>query len=206
MVVELIKQLVLRADKLQVDGIIQMIQEWAREGQVLRQQAALHLLCIVVDTIGERISRYGPALLQTIIPVVEAHKRFEGAGAVNVLKDEEEEDSSEVDEGGAVAADAMDANLDENLDAQAPVAPSSAQGEAAAHDIWLQQGIFGEESHSGTADDSTNSWQVLYFAVFSFEKLELRCPALLRDPAAMPLTRLICGATALLHCHPWVRH
>jgi hypothetical protein len=32
---QLIKQLVVRASKQQVDGIVQMIQEWSREGQVL---------------------------------------------------------------------------------------------------------------------------------------------------------------------------
>jgi len=31
---QLIKQLVVRASKQQVDGMVQMLQEWAREGQV----------------------------------------------------------------------------------------------------------------------------------------------------------------------------
>jgi hypothetical protein len=36
---QLIKQLVVRATKQQVDGIVQMIQEWSREGQVLPPRA-----------------------------------------------------------------------------------------------------------------------------------------------------------------------
>ena len=64
MVVQLIKQLVTRAPKQQVDGIVKMVQEWGREGQLLRQQASLHLMCIVIDALGERAMRYGAALLQ----------------------------------------------------------------------------------------------------------------------------------------------
>ncbi len=217
---QLIKQLVVRASKQQVDGIVQMLQEWAREGQVrnwflllhqhvvlmwllqvLRQQAALHLLCIVVDAIGERVMRYGPALLHAIVPVLEANNR-KGAGASgDAAADDadEEEDGDDAHDGGDDAAD-EGGNVDVGEDAGAAVDGGAAA--APNQDSWLQQGIFGEETHSGPSGNS--DWQVLYFAVFAFEKIELNCPALLRQAAAAPLTRLMCGATALLHSHPWV--
>jgi hypothetical protein len=218
---QLIKQLVVRASKQQVDGMVQMLQEWAREGQVnwslllhphvvlmwllqvLRQQAALHLLCIVVDAIGERVMRYGPALLHAIVPVLEANNRKGAAASGDAAAEDsdEEEDADDARDGGVDAAD-EGVNADDGEDAGAAVHGGAAA--APNQDSWLQQGIFGEETHSGPSGNS--DWQVLYFAVFAFEKIESNCPALLRQAAAAPLTRLMCGATALLHSHPWVRH
>ena len=52
----------------------------------------MHLLCIVVDAIGERVMRYGTSLLQTIVPVLEANNRGGSrATAREDLKEEEEE-------------------------------------------------------------------------------------------------------------------
>lgn len=165
---------------------------------MLRQQAALHLLCIVIDSIGERAMRYGSALLQTIVPVLEANSRRVGGAAVDAAAAENDDDEDE-DEGRDDAGRGDRIDLDNAADAEVDGGAA-----AAAQDTWLQQGIFGEEAHSGPSDHSSN-WQVLYFAVFAFEKLESNCPALLRESAAAPLTRLMCGATALLHSHPWVR-
>ncbi len=142
--------------------------------------------------------RYGSALLQTIIPVLEANNRGRGAAVDDAAAEgsdgeDEDEDNDEVDavvgEGGRKSTDTA-------------VVGGLA---ATAQDSWLQQGIFGEEAHSGPSNNSSD-WQVLYFAVFAFEKLESNCPALLRESPAAPLTRLMCGATALLHSHPWVRN
>lgn len=179
--------------------------------QVLRQQAAMHLLCIVVDAIGERVMRYGTSLLQTIVPVLEANNRGGSrATAREDLKEEEEEQDEDQEEleqeehGG----ENIEVEVNEKAIVEDTTAGPSSDGTVAeqeqAHESWLHQGIFGEESRTGTSDES-GSWQVLYFAVFAFEKLESNCPSLLRDAAAAPLTRLMCGSTALLHSHPWVR-
>jgi len=165
----------------------------------------MHLLCIVVDAIGERVMRYGTSLLQTIVPVLEANNRGGSRATAREDLDEEEEEEEEEEEqtGENIEVEVNDGAIVEETTA----GPSSDGAEAEqeqAHESWLHQGIFGEESRAGTSDES-GSWQVLYFAVFAFEKLESNCPSLLRDAAAAPLTRLMCGSTALLHSHPWVR-
>ena len=157
-------------------------------------------MCIVVDAIGERVMRYGAAVLQTIAAVLEANRR-RGAAEDVVDDSDDGEDDGDQEEEEEMKGHGGGANGDEMVDAAA--ASSDVPAAAHAADSWIHQGIFGEESHSGPSD-SSNSWQVLYFAVFAFEKLESHCPALLRDAAAAPVTRLMCGATALLHSHPWV--
>ncbi len=149
--------------------------------------------------------RYGAAILQAIVPVLEANKRRGAeAGDTASAADDDEDDEVEEEMGGEVEDKAGDG--DGELGAAVEGAGASSDAAAAqAIDAWVHQGIFGEETHSGHSDKSDNSWQVLYFAVFAFEKLESRCPALLREPAASHLTRLMCGSTALLHSHPWVR-
>ena len=173
--------------------------------QVLRQQAALHLTCILIDSIGERVMRYGAAILQTIVPVLEANKR-RGAEAGDEDEDDEVDNDDEVEEemGGEVEDKAGEKDIEVGETVEVGGASSDAAA-AQTIDSWVHQGIFGEESHSGHSDNSNNNWQVLYFAVFAFEKLESHCPALLREAAACHLTRLMCGPTALLHSHPWVR-
>ncbi len=147
--------------------------------------------------------RYGSALLQTIVPVLEANSRTGKGSAGDVAMEENDDEEDEDDQRDD--ADQMPVGEDRVIEAAAGTAVDGGDVAAPAQDSWLQQGIFGEESHKGLSDNSSN-WQVLYFAVFAFEKLEMNCPALLREPAAAPLTRLMCGATALLHSHPWVRH
>ncbi len=173
----------------------------------------MHLLCIVVDAIGERVMRYGTSLLQTIVPVLEANNR--GGNRATAREDldqeqdeeEEEEEENELEqeenEGGNTGGEVNESAIVEETTA-GPSSDGAVPEQEQAHESWLHQGIFGAESRAGTTDDS-GSWQVLYFAVFAFEKLESNCPALLREAVAAPLTRLMCGSTALLHSHPWVR-
>ncbi len=158
-------------------------------------------MCIVVDAIGERVMRYGATVLQTIAAVLEANRRRGAAEDLVDDIDDGEEEGDQEEEEEEMKGHGGGANGDEMVDAA--TASSDVPSAAHAADSWIHQGIFGEESHSGPSD-SSNSWQVLYFAVFAFEKLESHCPALLRDAAAAPVTRLMCGATALLHSHPWV--